>query len=69
MGAIFSYFDIGAQQTGAAQPTPQDGAQEPTLHLGLIIVGPPYTFQGQMGVSEVIGNSPYPRAATAAEGH
>jgi NAD(P)H dehydrogenase (quinone) len=45
----------------------QHGGQESTiltfhavlLHLGMIIVGLPYAFQGQMGVSEVMGNSPY----------
>ncbi|WP_116809975.1 NAD(P)H:quinone oxidoreductase [Steroidobacter cummioxidans] len=45
----------------------QHGGQESTiltfhpvlLHLGFIIVGLPYSFQGQMGTSEVMGNSPY----------
>ena len=45
----------------------QHGGQESTiltfhpvlLHLGFMIVGLPYAFQGQMGVSEVMGNSPY----------
>lgn len=45
----------------------QHGGQESTiltfhpvlLHLGMIIVGLPYSFQGQMGHTEVMGNSPY----------
>jgi len=45
----------------------QHGGQESTIltfhpvlmHLGFIIVGLPYAFQGQMGVEEVMGNSPY----------
>lgn len=45
----------------------QHGGQESTilsthtvlLHHGMVIVGLPYAFQGQMGVSEVMGNSPY----------
>jgi NAD(P)H dehydrogenase (quinone) len=45
----------------------QHGGQETTiltfipvlLHLGMIVVGLPYSFQGQMGVAEVMGNSPY----------
>jgi NAD(P)H dehydrogenase (quinone) len=45
----------------------QHGGQESTiltfhpvlLHLGMIIVGLPYSFQGQAGVTEVMGNSPY----------
>jgi len=53
----------------------QHGGQESTiltfhpvlLHLGMIIVGLPYAFQGQMGVTEVMGNSPY-GASTIAGG-
>ncbi len=45
----------------------QHGGQESTiltfhpvlLHLGFIIVGLPYAYQGQMGVSEVMGGTPY----------
>jgi NAD(P)H dehydrogenase (quinone) len=45
----------------------QHGGQEATiltffpvlLHLGFVIVGLPYTFQDQMGHTEVMGNSPY----------
>lgn len=53
----------------------QHGGQESTiltfhpvlLHLGMVIVGLPYAFQGQMGVAEVMGNSPY-GASTIAGG-
>jgi NAD(P)H dehydrogenase (quinone) len=53
----------------------QHGGQESTiltfipvlLHLGFIIVGLPYAFQGQMGLDEVMGNSPY-GASTIAGG-
>jgi NAD(P)H dehydrogenase (quinone) len=45
----------------------QHGGQESTilsfhitlLHQGFIIVGLPYAFQGQMGVTEITGCSPY----------
>lgn len=45
----------------------QHGGQESTilnfhttlLHHGMIVVGLPYTFTGQMGFSEVTGGSPY----------
>lgn len=45
----------------------QHGGQESTiltfhpvlLHLGFVVVGLPYAFQGQMGVEEVKGGSPY----------
>ncbi len=29
------------------------------LHFGLVVVGLPYSFAGQMGVDEVKGGSPY----------
>jgi NAD(P)H dehydrogenase (quinone) len=53
----------------------QHGGQESTiltfhpvlLHLGFVIVGLPYAFQGQMGLAEVMGNSPY-GASTIAGG-
>lgn len=55
---------VGAAFTSTAT---QHGGQETTLismitnllHLGLVIVGLPYSFQGQMGVAEVTGGSPY----------
>lgn len=45
----------------------QHGGQESTiltahivlLHLGMVVVGLPYTFQGQMGITEITGGSPY----------
>jgi NAD(P)H dehydrogenase (quinone) len=45
----------------------QHGGQETTLfsiitnmlHFGLIVVGLPYSFQGQMTLSEISGGSPY----------
>ncbi|MDP2358242.1 MAG: NAD(P)H:quinone oxidoreductase [Beijerinckiaceae bacterium] len=53
----------------------QHGGQESTilsfhtllLHLGFIVTGLPYSFAGQNGVSEVMGNSPY-GASTIADG-
>jgi NAD(P)H dehydrogenase (quinone) len=55
---------IGAAFSATAT---QHGGQETTLfsiitnlmHLGLIIVGLPYSFQGQMKLDEVTGGSPY----------
>lgn len=45
----------------------QHGGQETTLfsvitnllHLGLVVVGLPYSFQGQMNLEEIHGGSPY----------
>lgn len=53
----------------------QHGGQESTIltfiptlmHQGLIVVGLPYSFQGQMGVDEIVGGSPY-GASTIAGG-
>lgn len=55
---------VGAAFTSTAS---QHGGQETTLfsmitnmlHFGLVVVGLPYSFAGQMGVDEVKGGSPY----------
>jgi NAD(P)H dehydrogenase (quinone) len=52
----------------------QHGGQESTilsthtvlLHHGMVIVGLPYAFQGQMGVGEITGGSPYGASTIAA---
>ncbi|MGK7869779.1 NAD(P)H:quinone oxidoreductase [Falsiroseomonas sp. E2-1-a20] len=63
---------VGSAFTSSAT---QHGGQESTiltfiptmLHLGMVVVGLPYAFQGQMGVKEVMGNSPY-GASTITDG-
>ena len=63
---------VGSAFTSTAT---QHGGQETTLfsvitnllHLGLIIVGLPYSFQGQMTLAEISGTSPY-GASTIAGG-
>ncbi len=63
---------VGAAFTSTAT---QHGGQETTLfsiitnllHFGMVIVGLPYSFQGQMGVDEVKGGAPY-GATTIADG-
>jgi NAD(P)H dehydrogenase (quinone) len=55
---------VGAAFTSTAT---QHGGQELTLmsvitnlfHFGMTIVGLPYSFQGQMGIDEIVGGSPY----------
>lgn len=50
-----------------ASTATQHGGQETTLfsiitnlmHLGLTIVGLPYSFQGQMNMGEIVGGAPY----------
>jgi NAD(P)H dehydrogenase (quinone) len=54
----------------------QHGGQESTilsvhtvlLHLGMIVVGLPYTFKGQLRMDEVTGGSPYGAATLADNG-
>jgi NAD(P)H dehydrogenase (quinone) len=63
---------VGSVFTGSAT---QHGGQESTilsfhttlLHHGMVIVGLPYTFQGQMRLDEITGCSPY-GASTIAGG-
>jgi NAD(P)H dehydrogenase (quinone) len=63
---------VGSVFTSSAT---QHGGQESTIlttipvlmHLGMVIVGLPYSFQGQMGVDEIKGGSPY-GASTIAGG-
>ncbi|WP_336491627.1 NAD(P)H:quinone oxidoreductase [Methylobacterium nigriterrae] len=55
---------VGAAFTSTAT---QHGGQETTLfsiitnlmHLGMVVVGLPYSFQGQMRLDEVTGGAPY----------
>jgi NAD(P)H dehydrogenase (quinone) len=50
-----------------ASTATQHGGQETTLfsgitnlmHFGMVIVGLPYSYQGQMSVEEIVGGSPY----------
>jgi NAD(P)H dehydrogenase (quinone) len=52
----------------------QHGGQEATilttlpvlLHHGMVVVGLPYSFQGQMGVDQIRGGSPYGASTIAA---
>jgi NAD(P)H dehydrogenase (quinone) len=54
----------------------QHGGQESTilathivlLHLGMTIVGLPYTFKGQMRMDEITGGSPYGASTLAGDG-
>lgn len=58
VGKLGSVFTSSATQHGGQESTILT-FHPVLLHLGMIIVGLPYAFQGQMGVSEVMGSSPY----------
>ena len=66
VGKVASVFTSSATQHGGQESTILT-FHPVLLHLGFVIVGLPYAFQGQMGVAEVMGNSPY-GASTVAGG-
>jgi len=66
VGKVGSVFTSSATQHGGQESTVLTTI--PTLmHHGMVIVGLPYAFQGQMGVEEIKGSSPY-GASTIAGG-
>ena len=66
VGKVGSVFTASATQHGGQESTILT-FHPVLLHLGMVIVGLPYSFQGQMGVAEVMGNTPY-GASTIAGG-
>lgn len=65
VGKVGSVFTSSATQHGGQESTILS-THTVLLHHGMVIVGLPYAFQGQMGVSEVMGNSPYGASTIAA---
>jgi NAD(P)H dehydrogenase (quinone) len=66
IGKVGSVFTSTATQHGGQESTILS-THTVLLHQGMVIVGLPYSFQGQMGVKEVTGGSPY-GATTIADG-
>jgi NAD(P)H dehydrogenase (quinone) len=66
VGKVGSVFASTATQHGGQETTIQS-FHTTLLHQGMIIVGLPYAFQGQMRIDEVTGCSPY-GASTIAGG-
>lgn len=66
IGKVGSVFTSSATQHGGQESTILS-FHITLLHHGMVIVGLPYSFQGQMGVEEVKGGSPY-GASTIAGG-
>jgi NAD(P)H dehydrogenase (quinone) len=58
IGKVGSVFSSTASQHGGQESTILS-THTVLLHHGMVIVGLPYSFQGQMGVDEVKGGSPY----------
>jgi NAD(P)H dehydrogenase (quinone) len=67
VGKVGSVFTSSATQHGG-QETTILGFIPTLLHHGMVVVGLPYAFQGQMGVDEVKGGSPY-GASTITDGN
>ncbi len=66
VGKVGSVFTSTATQHGGQESTILS-THTVLLHLGFVIVGLPYSWQGQMGVKEVSGGSPY-GASTISDG-
>lgn len=66
VGKVGSAFTSTATQHGGQESTIL-GFIPTMLHHGMIVVGLPYAFAGQMGVEEVKGGSPY-GASTITDG-
>jgi NAD(P)H dehydrogenase (quinone) len=58
IGKVGSVFTSSASQHGGQESTILS-TQTVLLHHGMVIVGLPYSFQGQMGVTEITGGSAY----------
>ncbi len=58
IGKVGSVFACTATQHGG-QETTITSFHTTLLHQGMVIVGLPYSAQGQMGIDEVSGGSPY----------
>ena len=67
-GGLWACGALNGKVGGAFTSTAtQHGGQEVTLfsvitnllHFGMVIVGLPYSFQGQMSIDEIVGGSPY----------
>jgi NAD(P)H dehydrogenase (quinone) len=65
IGKVGSVFSSTATQHGGQESTILS-THTVLLHQGMVIVGLPYSFQGQMGVQEVTGGSPYGATTIAA---
>lgn len=59
VGKVASAFTSSATQHGGQETTILAGLWPFFAHQGMVIVGLPYAFQGQMGVDEIKGGSPY----------
>ncbi|GLQ80802.1 NAD(P)H dehydrogenase (quinone) [Mesorhizobium huakuii] len=58
LGKVGSVFTATATQHGGQESTLL-GFIPTLLHHGMVVVGLPYAFEGQLGLGEILGGSPY----------
>jgi NAD(P)H dehydrogenase (quinone) len=68
VGKIGSVFASSGSQHGGQESTILS-AHVVLLHLGMVIVGLPYTFKGQLRMDEISGGSPYGASTLAEDGN
>ncbi|WP_077961277.1 NAD(P)H:quinone oxidoreductase [Ensifer adhaerens] len=66
VGKVGSVFTSSATQHGGQESTIL-GFIPTLMHHGMVVAGLPYAFQGQMGIDEIKGGSPY-GASTITDG-
>jgi NAD(P)H dehydrogenase (quinone) len=67
VGKVGSVFTSSATQHGGQESTILS-FHTTLLHHGMVIVGLPYAFQGQMRIDETTGGSPYGASTIAGQG-
>lgn len=67
VGKVGSVFTSSATQHGGQESTILT-THVTLLHHGMVIVGLPYAFQGQMRIDEITGGSPYGASTIAGTG-
>ncbi|MFN7023431.1 MAG: NAD(P)H:quinone oxidoreductase [Pseudorhizobium sp.] len=68
VGKVGSVFTSTGSQHGGQETTIQS-TQTVLFHLGMIVVGLPYSFKGQMRMDEITGCSPYGASTLADDGN
>lgn len=68
VGRIGSVFTSSGSQHGG-QETTITATHTVLLHLGMVIVGLPYSFKGQTRMDEITGGSPYGATTLADDGN
>lgn len=68
VGKVGSVFTSTATQHGGQEATILT-THVVLLHLGMVVVGLPYSFKGQLRMDQITGGSPYGASTMADDGH